>query len=260
MPIVHPPPSPIPSTPTIQDNESELAPHPHRMQLWGEVGGLRFPSLCANCGRAAEKRLTYSKIFRKASGDDTPNSYVTTLVQVPFCDTCIAQHRADGHRPSLLANVLSRLLTVAQVVGVAGFGLACTIAGYHAVGKLLHLQMTYFYALGLLALFFGLLTWGLYSLARDGTETMRAEGQAGITRAFDFSHSTAAPFESIRFTCTMRDEHFAAAFRELNQKYEYIADSKSAAANLRKSKRQTWIAALVFGSIVLVMMIRESLK
>jgi hypothetical protein len=241
----------------VQDSEAELAPHPHRMQLWGEVGNLLFPRLCANCGNAASKRLTYSKTFRRVSDSDTPNSYITTLVRVPFCDHCIAQHKAEGLPASMLAHLLSRLLSAAHAVGAFGFGIAAAIAAYFAVHNLFQQHLKYSYPLALLSLFLALFAWGYYRATRDGTEHIRAQGQTGMTRAFDFSDSTAAPFESSKFVCTMKNEQFAGAFKQLNQAMEFQPGSALAQADRRRARRNFWITALFIAIFVLLSQFRK---
>jgi hypothetical protein len=235
-----------------QDNDAELVAHPHSMQLWGDAAAVRFPPLCANCGRPAHNRLTYKKRFLRDSDSDTPNSWVTTLVKVPFCDACIAQHKADGPGASVIANIGSRLLTGAHLLGTAGFALAAAVAGYFALSNLWHQHLKLFYSLALLTGFLLIVAWGLYQILRDGTEEIRAQGQSSMTQAFDFSDSTAAPFRSATFICTMRNESFAAAFRALNQAQEFDPDSAAAAGDAQSAKRKFWITALVIGTLALI--------
>lgn len=204
------------------DNEAALAPHPHRMELWGNAGGLRFPPLCANCGSPAHNRLTYKKEFMYASDDsEIPDTCVTTLVRVPFCEPCIAKHKSEGPGPSLLANIQSRLHGGANLLGTVGFGLATAVTGYFALRNLGQGDPKIFYWLASLAGFLLLPTLAMASALRDGTEIMRIEWQNSITKAFDFSDSNATPFRAPTFVCTMRSEAFARAFRKLNQSLEF---------------------------------------
>jgi len=229
----------------------ELAPHPYRMRLWGVPEHLSFPDLCANCGSSARHRLTYSKFFYRALSTNTTRSPDTTLIRVPFCDTCIAKHRAESPGPSQFMNLLSRLLTIAQGLAALGFGLAATVAAYYSVIQFQRHHTTYFVSLGVLALFSVVMTKGMFGLMRDGTEKIRAEKQSGLTLAFDFSDSIGAPFEAVRFDCTMRDEKFAKAFRALNQAIEYIPGNPVAVADQKDARKKFWMVAIVVAFIVI---------
>jgi hypothetical protein len=227
------------------------------MQFWGEPGNLSFPELCPNCGNSAKNRLTYTKTFYRASGTDTPNSYFTTLIRVPFCDACISRHRVEGPGPSLLMNLLSRLLTLAQGLGVLSFGLAAGVAAYYAFIQFQRQHLSIAASLGALALFTALVAKGMYGLMRDGTENMRAEKQSGMTLAFDFSDSIAAPFESIRFDCSMRNEAFAKAFRKLNHAAEYIPGNPVALADQQNARKKFWKIAVVVAAIAIYGIVKE---
>jgi hypothetical protein len=236
---------------------SGLAPHPYRMQLWGVPGNLSFPDLCANCGNSAHHRLTYSKFFYRAYSTNTTRSPDSTLIRVPFCDVCIAKHRAEGPGPSQLMNLLSRLLTLGQGLAALAFGLAATVAAYFSFIQFQRHHTTYFVSLGVLALFSAVMSKGMFGLMRDGTELIRAEKQSGMTLAFDFSDRIASPFESVRFDCTMRDEKFAKAFRELNQAIEYIPGNPVAIADQHNARKKFWKIAFVVAVIAIYGIVKE---
>ena len=102
-----------------QDNPSELAPHPHRLTLRGSPGGADFPPLCPNCGSSAAHRIEYAKVFRQTDSDG-PTRYVVSSVAVPFCDPCIARHRAQEVRATLTSNLISSFATLDMLGDFSG--------------------------------------------------------------------------------------------------------------------------------------------
>jgi hypothetical protein len=238
-----------------QYDEDGLAQHPYRMELWGDASGVAFAPLCANCGEPAHQRLTYKKKFMRVHDSDTPNSWVTTVVSVPFCAPCIEKHRAEGPGPSVIANILSWLLSGAHLLGVLGFGIAAAVAGYFAMRKLGQGDLKFFYSLAALCGFFLLGVWAMWSALLDGTAIMRIEFQNSITRAFDFSDSTYVPFCAPTFVCTMRNEAFATAFRELNKSLEFDPASPAAQIDRARAKRKFWIAVALFAGLAVLIQI-----
>jgi hypothetical protein len=235
-----------------QNIEASLAPHPHQMELWGDVTGVSFPPLCANCGNPAQQRLKYKKEFVRMSDSDTPNTRVSVVVSVPFCAPCMEKHKAEGPGPSLLANILSRLLSLAQLLGMLAFGAAAGVAGYYALRNLGQKDLKFFYGLTGVAGFLLLPALGLLLALLEGTEIIRIERQNSITRAFDFGDSTAAPFRTPTFVCTMRSDSFASAFRELNQSLAYDPAGPAVALDAVRAKRKFWIALVFFGGLALL--------
>jgi Flp pilus assembly protein protease CpaA len=236
-----------------QNIEAALAPHPHRMELWGNASGVRFPPLCANCGSPAQNRLTYKKQFICPSGDsEVPDTVVDTLVRVPFCDPCIAKHKAEGPGPSLLANIKALLHSGASLLGTVGFGTAAAVAGFFALHNMGQGDPQLFRWLASATGFMLLLTWAMYSTLRGGTEMMRTEWQNSITQAFDFSDSKATPHRGATFVCTMRNQGFASAFRELNQSLEFDPAMPVGPATHTPTKRRFWLALCVISVLALL--------
>ncbi len=242
-----------------QHDDSELAPHAHRMTLWGAPDAAHFPPLCPNCGSAAATRLSYSKAFRRSSESDTPDSSVVMSVAVPFCDDCIARHRAEVRSPNLLANVLSSF-SGGEMFAAAGLGAAAAFTAYHALDELLHGRMAHFAVFAGLTAIFGLLARFQGKVAWRETEHLRVAAQTSVTKAFDYSDNEPAPFESARFSCTMRDERFAAAFKSLNRHLEYEPGSMAARADRRSANRQAWVVGIVVAALALFFAARDLLN
>jgi len=212
---------------SAQTDESELAPHPHRIRLWGSgPEDLAFPPLCPYCGAAATTRVAYSKLFHsvKHSEDGRSQGYVTTVVKVPYCDACIARHRADVPQPRTLVGLLMYLRAASQPLLAVALAGGAVASGYGAI-VLLPRGVPIAASLLLLSLLLAVAAIGGYRLARDGREYMRAAPQSGITSAFDFGESTRPNGESDRFLCTIRNERFAQEFAKLNSERIYVPNS-----------------------------------
>ena len=226
-----------------QDNASELAPHPHRLTLRGRASSADFPPLCPNCGSAATQRIEYSKVFRETDSDG-PTRYVVSSVSVPFCDACIASHRAQEIRPTLAGNVLSSFATM-DMLGAVFPAMAAVFLAWLALGDLLHGRGTRFLVeLGIGAVF-ALIAWAQGHAVWQQTDHLRVPPQTDITKAFDFSDDSASSFEAARYVCTMRNERFANAFRILNLDREWLPNSPEAVAERRRTNRLVWIFGIV---------------
>ena len=229
-----------------QGNASELAPHPHRYTLRGAASGLQFPPLCPNCGHAATQRLSCAKVFRHGDSDG-PTRYVVSSIAVPFCDACIARHRAQEVKRTMMSDLISGFATM-DMLGAVFPALAALFLLYLALGDLFHGRGTRMLVeLGIGAVF-GLIAWAQARAVWGQTERFRVPPQSDVTIAFDFSDDTAPAFESARFVCAMRNPTFANAFRALNIEREYLPASPQAQAERRRSNRLLWI----FGTLLAV--------
>ena len=241
-----------------QDNASELAPHPHRLTLRGSPGSADFPPLCPHCASSAANKIRYSKVFRHADSDG-PTRYVVTSVAVPFCDPCIARHRAQETRPSLLATVASSFATM-DMLGAVFPAIAAIFLVYLALGDLLHGKGTrVLVELGIGAVF-ALIAWAQARAVWQETARFRVPPQSDVTMAFDFSDDTAPAFESARFVCTIRNERFATAFRALNLDREWLAKSPEALAERRRSNRMMWIVGAILAAFAAWDLLQDLVK
>ncbi len=232
-----------------QDNASELTPHPHRLTLRGTPREADFPPLCPHCGNAAANRIEYAKVFRH-SDSDGPTRYVVSSVSVPFCDSCIASHRAQEVRPALIENVLSSFATM-DMLGAVFPAIAAVFLAYLALGDVLHGRGTRFLVeLGIGAVF-ALIAWAQGLAVWAETEHLRVPPLSEVTRAFDFSDDSASAFEAARFVCTMRNQSFANAFRILNIDREWLTNSPQALAERRRTNRLVWIFGIVLALFAL---------
>jgi hypothetical protein len=232
-----------------QGDVSELAPHLHRYTLRGAASGLQFPPLCPNCGSAAAERLSCAKVFSH-SDSDGPTRYVVSSIAVPFCDACIAKHRAQEVKRTLMSDLISSFATM-DMLGAVFPALAALFLLYLALGDLFHARGTRMLVeLGIGAVF-GLIAWAQARAVWEQTAHLRVAPQSDVTIAFDFSDDTAPAFESARFVCAMRNPAFANAFRVLNIEREYLPASAQAQAERRRSKRLLWIFGALLAAFAL---------
>lgn len=236
-----------------------LAPHAHRMTLWGAPDAARFPPLCPNCGKAAANSLRLAKAFRRASGSDTPDSTVVLSVTVPFCDACIARHRAEVQSPGLASTLLSSFSS-GDMFGAVGCAAAAVFTGYHALDELLQGRWSHFGVFAGLTALFGLIARFQGRQAWHDTEHARIPAPTRVAQAFDYGDNAPAPFESPKYDCTMRDERFAAAFKALNREREFVTGSPAALADTHQAHRQTWIIGIVVAALALYFLVRDHLK
>jgi len=230
-----------------QGNASELAPHPHRLTLRGAASGLQFPPLCPNCGGAAAERLSYAKVFSHADSDG-PTRYVVSSIAVPFCGACIAKHRAQEVKRTLVSDLVSAFATM-DMLGAVFPALAALFLLYLALGDMVHGRGTRMLVeLGIGAVF-GLIAWAQARAVWGQTEHLRVPPQSDVTIAFDFSDDIAPVFESARFVYAMRNPTFANAFRALNIEHEYLPASPQARAERRRSNRLLWIVGILLAVV-----------
>jgi hypothetical protein len=234
---------------TPQDDASQLAPHPHRIVLRGSTSDLQFPPMCPNCGAASAGRLTYAKVFRR-SDFEGPTSYVVSSVTVPFCEACVARHRAQEDKRTRLSNWLSGFASVA-IVGAIFPGLGALFVLYLALGDLAHGRgMRMLVELGIAAVF-GLIAWAQALAVWNQNERFRVPPQSDVTLAFDFSDDVAPVFEQARFICAVRDAAFANSFRALNIGREYLPASPQAQREGRRSNRLFWVFGALLAAFLL---------
>lgn len=237
-----------------QDNSSELAPHANRLTLRGLARDAVFPPLCPNCGGSATRRIDYAKVFRDATADG-PTRYTVSTVAVPFCDACIARHRAQEPQQTPTSKLISSFATM-EMLGAVFPALAALFLVYLALGDALHGRGTRFLVeLGIAAVF-ALIAWGQGRAVWRDTERLRVPPQSDVTLAFDFSDDTASAFEAGRFVCTIRDTRFANAFRALNIDREWRANSPEALAERHRSRRYLWL----FGGILAIFALWDLLR
>jgi hypothetical protein len=235
----------MPNDPTKSvDRASDIAvlglePHPHRFVLRGHPGSLAFPSLCARCGAAASRKLGYAKALTRSYSSDAPSSHVVTPVEVPFCGVCIQRHEASSRPRSAMANLLASM-THSDSMGAVALSIAAVFTGWVCLKNLSSGNTGPLWVLVPLCLAFALMA---RSQARSGwanSAHLRVEHGSEVTRAFDYSDTNENTFEAVRFTCTIRDPQFAAAFATLNRERLWIPGSPAVQAEIRASNRRLW--------------------
>jgi hypothetical protein len=146
------------------------------------------------------------------------------------------------------------------MIGAIAFGAAAAFTGYQTLAALLHLNPKHAAMFIVLTMAFGLLARYQFKLAWCGTEYLRVAPQTSVTLAFVFSDNSAAPFESARFLCTVRNAEFAAAFVELNRQIEFRPGSPEAVADQHAANRHSWIWFVGIGAIGLYFLVKDLLR
>jgi hypothetical protein len=219
------------------------------LTLYGEPGSLSFPALCPNCGRNANRNISYSKAFCRVSD---LNSYVVSSVNVPFCDNCIAQHQLLAKPPSRLAKLVSSF-SDADMIAALFYGAAAAFVGRLALADLLHGRWSHFSIEVLIAIVLGSIAWSQGCRSWRETEHLRIVPQTEITRAFDFDDHHRSVLEPNVFTCTIRDPQFARELKALNHSREWSHDSPRERIDRRRTQRQMWIYGAVMLAIAAAM-------
>ena len=239
--------------------DAPAPPNAHGMTLWGAPADAEFPPLCANCGEPAASHLAVAKSFERSSDSETSNTFVVHSASVPFCDGCIARHRAEAPPRRAWSIALSSFASGHMFQAVCLAVVAVFLAG-HAAGDLLHGRLSVFVVFAAGAAFFGVMARFLARLGWRESEYARVPKPTGITTAFDFTDNVPAAFEAPKYVCTMRDARFFAAFAALNREREFRPGSPAAIADRRQARRQFWTVGAVVLVIAILLALRELLQ
>lgn len=235
-----------------QDSARSLAPHPHRFTLRGAPSDWEFPALCPNCGQPATQRLVCEKVFRRLHSE-SPNSYVAASLAVPFCDACIARHRAGSQAQARWRLWLASLFT-AEMLGAVYPAIGAAVAVGMALNELFEARVDRSLSMLALAAAFAAVAWLQRRRARLKTAYLRASPPGEVLSAFDFSDDVAPAFESPRCVCTVRDPRFAAAFIALNRAREWVPGSQAARRERTRADRKGFLVfAVVFAAVVVAL-------
>jgi hypothetical protein len=238
-----------------QDSARSLAPHPHRFTLRGAPSDWAFPPLCPNCGLPATRRLTREKVFRRLHSE-SPSSFVTASVEVPFCDACIARHEAYTP-PVARWRLVLRSFATTQMLGVVYPAIGAAFCAWLALGEMVDGRVDRALIQLALAAAFGGIAWFQRRRIWLRTAYLRASPQSEVARAFDFSDDVSPAFESARCVCTIRDARFAAEFIALNRVREWVPGSTAARRERQQADRKGWIAGAVVVALLLASMIDD---
>ena len=206
----------------------------------------RFPPICPNCHQltAATLHIERAFLFHVQSGDDTPNDTLQSIdaFDVPFCDACLRQHRAEQRPPSPwtpLRRVFSEANGFAGIVVIA-------IAGLFLRAAIEHLSLVPL-LLACLPLTIGF--WLLRATWKRSRH-MSLPQPTSVDLAVDFTPSLARPFEPAWRAFLFRSPHYADLFRRANERDIWNPDGAEAqsAAVLRRQK--SVMPALVIGAVL----------
>ena len=181
---------------------------------------LRWPELCANCGRAAAERIPVAKAFARSYLVTTrrvndPFKFSVPHFDVPFCAACASRHRQLAVPQSPIRHLLSYVSSVyalGVIMAGIGIGLYFFPIELHGGGADLTMRLN-LPQVGFLVCALLWCAWiGWYC-----TRRLRMPPQTEITRAFDFDDWKGDFFTGRQRTYRIRSEAFADAFRDLNR-------------------------------------------
>lgn len=238
-----------------QDSARSLAPHRHRFTLRGAPSDWDFPPLCPHCGQPATRRLRREKVFRRLHSE-SPSSFVTASLEVPFCDACIALHEARTPPVARWRLVLKSFATT-EMLGVVYPALGAAFCIWLAFGELVDGRLDRALIQMALAAGFGGIAWFQRRRIRLRTAYLHASPQGEVERAFDYSDDVSPAFESPRHVCTIRDARFAAEFIALNRLREWVPGSTAARRERQQADRKGWIAGAVVLALVVASVISD---
>ncbi len=232
-----------------QERDTELAPHPYRYTFRGEPTSLAFPPLCAHCGATASTHIACTKVFARTYSD-SPTTYVTTTVLVPFCRDCARRHTEQAPPRSWWPDVWASVSN--EMLGAATGALGAVFFVYLGAKRLLRDPLGAAITFGVAALI-GWYAWGMRRMAWRDSQYRRVPPQTDVTAAFDFSDDLASVFESPRFACAVRDARFAESLVRSNAERLWIASSPQVQVEQRSARRKLWLVAAAFVLLALLL-------
>jgi hypothetical protein len=224
-----------------QSRTTELARHPHRVELRGALRRIAWPALCPNCGAPAHERIHVRKVFRRVGGHRTgPALYPIAGADIPFCAECARSHRAAAPGMTPLEYALSHLRTPA-VVALLGASVAALFTLKLALGAAPGEART----LGLAIFGFFALAWvaSAVEVCRQ-TRRFRVPPPTTVTRACDFSDDLGNLFEGERRVYAIRDPAFAEALVAANQDRVWTSGDRA---------RSRWRWGVIAGAVMALM-------
>ena len=212
---------------------------------------VHFPPVCPNCEQPAASTLRVERAFliHVQNDDDTPNDTLQCIdaCDVPFCEVCLRQHRAQL-TPASPWTPLRRILSHANgFAGVVVMGIALLFLN-SALKRLSLFPLL----LATLPLTIGF--WLLRS-AWLRSRHMSVSQPTSVDLAFDFTPSLSLPFEPQWRAFQFRSAHYATLFRQANIAELWnpkSMEAQSAAAQRQQhSSKSTLVIGVVLGLFLL---------
>lgn len=229
-----------------------LASHAHHAELRGAPNELAWPAICANCGAPASERIAVRKVFKRRHPESERYTsrlfwYKVYSARIPFCASCARDHRATVNVPTITGAVTA-LLFHPNIIAIIGFTwlLRMSLRDVHGFSLTdpRNRSAWEFVALPLLGL-----AWSL-GLAWRLTLPSRIPPQTEVTLACDFSNDVSELYERERHIYAIRNETFAAALVQANQRRVWTPDDQARALSIHRA-----VAAVVVGSIIVAAVI-----
>lgn len=235
----------------LRDAVLRAPPETNLVLLRIQSGPVHCPPVCPNCEQPATSTLRIERAFliHVQSDDDTPNDTLQSIdtVDVPFCEGCFQQQRAQLVAPSPWTP-LRRILSDAKgFAGVVVMGVALLFLNAA-------LERLSLFPLLLAAMPISVGFWLLHT-AWQRSRHMAVPTATSVDLAFDFTPSLALPFEPNWRAFLFRSARYAALFRRANIAEFWNPNSMeaqtAAAQRQKQSSRSTLIVGVVLGLFLL---------
>ena len=220
---------------------------------------LHFPPLCPNCEKPAASKLKIERVFLLYvyKSDDSPNETVPVIntLEVPFCNECQQQQRAQQVRPGPWTP-LKRIVSESE--GFAGMVVI-------AISFLFLSAALKSFTLTPLLLAFLPLSVGYFLLRPvwKKSKHMSLPKPTAVDLAFDFTPCLSLEFEPAWRAFQFRSQSYAEAFRQANshQLWNPLSSAAKSAAKKRNqvSSKSAWIIGSILLACVLYLIWRDGL-
>jgi hypothetical protein len=212
---------------------------------------VHFPPICPGCERPAASSLRIERafLFHVQNDSDTPNDTIQSIdaFNVPFCNACLHQHRAQQAPPSPWTP-FKRLLSDGKgfaglfVIGIALLFLKSAIERFSI------------FPLALAALPLATGGWLLRSTWRQSRH-MSVPPPTNVDLAVDFTPSLALPFEPHWRAFLFRSPEYARQFSRANIHDLWNPTSMEAQAAAAQRSERSRTSNLVVGAIVVAVLL-----
>ncbi len=226
-------------------------PEANLVLLQSQDETLRFPPVCPNCGKPATSTLHIERVFLfyVYRGSDSKNETVPTIntLEVPFCNDCQQQHRAQQVEPSPWTPLLR---IVSEAEGFAGiFVIAISFLFLQAAIRQFSLTPLLIASLPLSVGYF------LIRPVWQKSRHLSLPKPTNIDLAIDFTPFVSLEFEPAWRAFQFRSQSYAEAFRLANNDQQWNPRGPEAKSASKKRKRTSNKSMWIIGAILLAFLV-----
>ncbi len=212
---------------------------------------VHFPPICPGCGQPAASTLRIERafLFHVQNDGDTPNETLQAIdaFDVPFCDACLHQHRAQ-QTPTSPWTPVKRILSDGK--GFAGL----FVMGIALLFLKSAVERRSLFPLALAALPLATGFW-LLRTTWQKSRHMSVPLPTNVDLAVDFTPSLALPFEPHWRAFLFRSPEYAQQFNRVNIHELWNPTSMEAQAAAAQRSERSRKSNLVVGAIVVAVLL-----